>query len=1260
MKISWYGTGLNATLKDRGLSYYRHNQVHVDSIEVTEEAKVRFQAHVVGTSTYQTSVDISETGMVSNMSCSCPYAGGGNSCKHIAALLYHAFYWNVPKTMFQQLNSQRYLAQELARQKKEEEKRLAEEERKRKEEEYYAIRTPIHPFQRGKNAPYRYFDFDAITDSFIIFDKDYEEAQRLAKQHPVRENEIQYGHSRETVAEGLVCYMNNYQLASVVIMRNQIDQMRCHMVRCRCNSYGSYDSRQEKKALCPGVLGSLIQMQNWIEANQNRGDATSYYAHQMLDLFLKKVNREKSSMTSVARPIQLEPTLQEIDGLLSLSWKIGTEKLYVVKNLTDLVQAVQNQESFQLGKNNTLQFDRDYFDETSEKYYAMIEDAIQQNKEINLRQKQRNWYTYSNQTLPDIKATLPLFGNQLDSFFDLAPHAGLFFQQSRGNGYKTQYRLLMTETDPEPKLILNQIVDSNGVFHGVRLRGAMPELIPGAQYQYTLQVEKDTASLNRVSPEGVERLLPFRKLCQGGVLDITVGRDHLSEFYYSVLPELKKLAWVGEPDADQILEHLPPQAEFNIYLDAENKVPMARVSVTYGETVVSLLDWQIPSFVRQDFRSVSAEQEAQDLISKYFRHMEPLKDLYRCEDSSEAILKLLDTGLSEMTAFCPVHSTPAFDALRFRRLPPVHVGVSLSDGTLLDLTIHSDELSQEELLEILDSYRQKKIYHRLRDGSWIKLDQDVMELSLLMEALHVTPKEFVAEKMHIPAYRALYLDKMLEQMDHFYTSRDQRFRKMIKEFKTVSDSDFEVPKSLEKILRPYQVYGYKWLRTLAEYGFGGILADDMGLGKTLQMIAVLLSAKESGQAMPSLIVCPASLVYNWQEECSRFAPELKTCAVAGTKTERGMMLKHLDEYDVLITSYDLLKRDILLYSDLQFNYQVLDEAQFIKTQTTAAAKSVRLIHAHHRFALTGTPIENRLSELWSIFDFLMPGYLYEYENFKRQMETPIAKTQDPETSARLQKMISPFVLRRLKSDVLKDLPDKLEEVRYVRFEGEQQRLYDAQATKIRSMLEESSDEDVNRNRIQILSQLTRIRQICCDPSLLFEDYQAASAKREACLDLIRSAMDAGHRILVFSQFTSMLNLLEQDLTDAGIDWYTITGATPKQERVNQVRKFNEGDTPVFLISLKAGGTGLNLTGADTVIHYDPWWNVAAQNQATDRAHRIGQTRTVCVYKLIGKETIEEKILKMQQDKQDLADEILSGEGRNISAMTREELMDLLG
>ncbi len=1255
MKVKWYGTGLGSAVKDRGMLYYRHNQVHVQSVEVTELCEFRFTADVVGTDVYHVTADVSETGNVSGLSCTCPYAASGNSCKHMAALLYHVSYWNIPKDLYREMLSRHSAAEAIRRQRAEEARRAAEEARLKKEQEFFSVRNPVLPFSRPAFAPYRYFDFSVITAPFLIYDRDYEEAQRLIQTVRVP-SQIRYGYSREDLSEDLVCVMNNFMLADIAVKRDRLLQNHCHISRCRCNSAGFYAAPGAKKALCPGTLAGLLQMQTWIEENSDRGDATNYYARQMLDIFLKKVNREKSSLSGNAQTVRLEPTLQQSDGLLSLTWKIGVEKLYVVRNLTDLVSAVQKKESFNLGKNSMLLFDRDHFDDRSEKYYTMIQDAVRETREINLRQRD-HWY--SSPAIPEIKESLPLFGTRLDAFFDASSGCVLQMIRFRG-GYKYSFPLRLAEANPEPKLVLNQIVDQGSVFHGVRLHGVMPELIRGGQYQYMLTDNGTIATLAQVLPEGAERLLPFRQFTQDGKLDLTIGRDHLSEFYYTVLPELKKLASVEEPDDAQIQNYLPPPAEFTVYLDAVERIPVARVTVSYGENLVSLLDWQKPGFVRESFRSVAAEQEAQDLISKYFTVPDPGKDLYRCADTSDAILRLLDEGLSELTAFCPVHSTQAFDALRIHRIPAIQVGVSLSDGSLLDLTISSDELSREELLDILESYRQKKIYHRLRNGSWVKLDQDAGELSLLMEAMNVSPKEFVSGKMHIPVYRALYLDKMLEQMDHFYTIRDQRFRKMIKEFKTVNDSDFEVPASLKKVLRPYQTYGFKWLRTLAEYGFGGILADDMGLGKTLQMIAVLLNAKEAREKDPSLIVCPASLVYNWQEECVRFAPLLKTSVIAGTKAERELRLKRTVEYDVLITSYDLLKRDILQYSDLQFNYMVIDEAQFVKTQTTAAAKSVRLVQARRRFALTGTPIENRLSELWSIFDFLMPGYLYNYETFKRQFETPIARSQDQEVSSRLQKMISPFVLRRLKSDVLKELPDKLEEVRYVRFGGEQQRLYDAQATKIRTMLEKTSDEDMNRNKIQILAQLTRIRQICCDPSLIFEDYKEASAKREACLDLIRSAMDSGHRILVFSQFTSMLALLEKDLTDTGIEWYTITGATPKQERVDLVRRFNEGNIPVFLISLKAGGTGLNLTGADTVIHYDPWWNVAAQNQATDRAHRIGQTRTVCVYKLIGKDTIEERILKLQQDKQDLADEILSGEGRSISAMSREELMALLG
>jgi SNF2 family DNA or RNA helicase len=460
-------------------------------------------------------------------------------------------------------------------------------------------------------------------------------------------------------------------------------------------------------------------------------------------------------------------------------------------------------------------------------------------------------------------------------------------------------------------------------------------------------------------------------------------------------------------------------------------------------------------------------------------------------------------------------------------------------------------------------------------------------------------------------------------------------------------------------MRKYQTVGFRWLKTLDAYQFGGILADDMGLGKTLQVISVLLSAKQEKQKGTSLIVSPASLVYNWQEEFSRFAPEIRTAVLSGAQSARAELLHHYEEYDVMITSYDLLKRDIGEYEDKQFLYQVLDEAQYIKNHTTAVAKAVKCINSKTKYALTGTPIENRLSELWSIFDYLMPGFLYGYENFRKELEIPITKNKEEEASNRLKRMISPFILRRLKQDVLTDLPEKLEEIHYAKFESKQQKLYDGQVVHMKEMLAKQSGSDFAQNKIQILAELTKLRQICCDPSLLFENFDGDSSKRQACLELVKSAIEGEHRMLVFSQFTSMLSLLEEDLTKEGIAYYKITGSTSKEERIRLVKKFNEGDVPVFLISLKAGGTGLNLVGADVVIHYDPWWNQAVQNQATDRAHRIGQEKVVTVYKLIAKGTIEEKIVKLQENKKNLADEILSGEHGGLAQLSKEELLELL-
>ena len=533
-------------------------------------------------------------------------------------------------------------------------------------------------------------------------------------------------------------------------------------------------------------------------------------------------------------------------------------------------------------------------------------------------------------------------------------------------------------------------------------------------------------------------------------------------------------------------------------------------------------------------------------------------------------------------------------------------------------------------------------------------------LEEITNTLQLSPKEFIKGKVHLPIYRSLYLDKLLEENSSIYNTRDKSFRSMIKNFKAVNEADFEEPESLSQIMRGYQRNGFKWMKLLESYGFGGILADDMGLGKTLQTIAVLLAAKqENVTTKPSLVVAPASLVFNWKDEFERYAPQLAVGIISGSQEERQEVIASYEDYDVLVTSYDLLKRDISYYEEKEFAYQIIDEAQYIKNHTTAAAKSVKVIKSRVKYALTGTPIENRLSELWSIFDYLMPGFLYRYDTFKKEIETKIVKNEDEDAAKRLQRMVAPFILRRLKTDVLKDLPDKLEETRVVAIEGEQRKLYDAQVVHMRQEIAKQSGEEFSRNKLQILAELTKLRQICCDPSLCFENYHGESAKTEACIELVQSALEGGHKVLLFSQFTTMLEILEKRLKKEGIGYYKITGETPKEKRLQLVKEFNENNVGVFLISLKAGGVGLNLTGADVVIHYDPWWNVAAQNQATDRAHRIGQQKKVTVYKLIVKQSVEEKIQKLQEAKKDLADKVINGETNQLSNMSQEELLEIL-
>ena len=459
--------------------------------------------------------------------------------------------------------------------------------------------------------------------------------------------------------------------------------------------------------------------------------------------------------------------------------------------------------------------------------------------------------------------------------------------------------------------------------------------------------------------------------------------------------------------------------------------------------------------------------------------------------------------------------------------------------------------------------------------------------------------------------------------------------------------------ALEKVLRPYQKTGVAWLNFLRANGFGGILADEMGLGKTLQTLALIQGIKA-----PVLVVCPTSLVFNWIAEANKFAPHLKVLALNGP--DRHQLFRGIPHSNLVITSYALIRRDADLYRDVEFDTVVLDEAQHIKNRQTQNAQAVKAVRSRHRLVLTGTPLENSVLDLWSIFDFLMPGYLGAAQDFRERYEIPITRHKDAHAQGRLARRLRPFILRRLKRDVAPELPTKLEQVAMCDLTAEQTTVYQQILEASRKEVFEAVDaQGLARSRMVILNALLRLRQICCDLRLLkLEDASADnSGKLDMFLELLDEAIDGGHRILVFSQFVTMLSILKDRLKERELDFCYLDGSTPNRAEV--VTQFQQGTAPVFLISLKAGGVGLNLAAADTVIHFDPWWNPAVEDQATDRAHRIGQTRVVTSYKLITRNTVEEKILNLQQRKREIISAILAGEEQLAEALTVEELRELL-
>ena len=727
--------------------------------------------------------------------------------------------------------------------------------------------------------------------------------------------------------------------------------------------------------------------------------------------------------------------------------------------------------------------------------------------------------------------------------------------------------------------------------------------------------------------------------------------ENMGSFIEKVLPVIKKTMNIQVPEKIKdhyIVEQLQPKLYFDIDRSRQRPVLVARMIFAYGEHEVNpLQDEHKGSYILVRDR----EEEEQLLRLMYDKHFSVRREQFVLTKEDE-IFQLMTEGIQDLCRQFEVFYSKEYKANSIKKVGMLSAGIRLNtDINLLEMDVDYGHIPKEELRDFFRSIKLKKKYYRLKSGAFVNLmteDKQIDELRDLLSIGEVTEDNKIA----FLQTAVMEVDELLPHTQRI--TRDAGYKQLLEDLKNPDKTNWELPNGMEDILRPYQITGYRWLCSLAHYGMGGILADDMGLGKTLQTITYVLA----NPGTRTLIVCPTSLAYNWQDEFSKFAPQIATQIISGTPQERADLMQQSTDVPVWITTYPLIRKDVDLYKAQIFDACFIDEAQFIKNPTSLGAKAVKAVQAKHRFALTGTPIENTLSELWSIFDFVMPGFFGRYRQFEECYEKPILRDHDSVQMQKLRRKIRPFVLRRMKKEVLTELPDKIETRRMAEMGAKQRKIYESYLARIQMELAGDEENTPGGNRMQVLAALTRLRQICCHPATFASNYHGGSGKLDLLMEQLPDILEGGHSVIVFSQFTSMLSIIAHELKQRNIPFFYLAGSTSAQERKREVKEFNRGEVKVFLISLKAGGTGLNLTGADTVIHFDPWWNPAVEDQATDRAYRIGQKKKVQVIKYVMKDSIEEKIYELQKRKKQLSDQLIQAGESFVTQLTMEEIKEL--
>ena len=1011
---------------------------------------------------------------------------------------------------------------------------------------------------------------------------------------------------------------NNFEVSALVNGTQkyhtyiQVKMGEVNNIVCDCPDY------ERTYGVCKHTLATILELETYGQIEQDPHDLLSTpsqrkYANfnQIVNTFyneeIDKIGKGQDFVSKEEKTISIEPKLlyDPFTNDMKVEFRIGNKRMYKLKSLPEFYEKILNNELYSYGDKLKFVHNRKMFKEDSQdllnfllKYSEIIRYA-NSNSNSNFR--------YYGKALNE--SSIMLGNSALDEFFDILKGKTIDYQRVSKDG-----KIKFIDKDPEIKFTLNknseeeyEIVPNIDLFKVNFIKGRKYKYIlwENELYRITKEFEKSTMLLIEM----------FRK---NYLTEILLGKNDLKQLFSIIVPRVNDAIFLGNVQEEEVQKYRPKKIITKVFLDFDsNDYLVAEIRFDYEGTQINPLNENEKTDIP---RNILEEAKILNVFKKT-GFMYDVKNLRFILPENDKIYNFLTNDIAYYMQKFDVMVTDNFKTKEITKPKIGALGIKI-ENDLLTIDLSKLNIDAKELKNVMEQYHLKKKYHRLKDGSFLSLEenQEVEFIDKLVSGMNVGYKEIEKGEIRLPVNRTLYLNQLLNTLKGTQISKNDEYKNMVRDLSKDIEPDAIVPSNLKADLRYYQKTGFKWLSVLDHYHFGGILADDMGLGKTIQILAIILKyvneikledvqeIENKEKRKTSIVISPSSLTLNWYNEAKKFAPDLKVQVIGGTAKERREKIENLDNYDLIITSYDLLKRDIDIYKNkkYKFRFAIADEAQYLKNSNTQNAKTIKSVIAQTKFALTGTPIENSLAELWSIFDFIMPGYLFSYKEFKSSYEGPIVKDQDEIATKKLKMLIEPFVLRRTKKEVLTELPEKTITVLNNEMTKEQEEIYLNYLSQAKKEVAEEIDlKGFEKSHIKILAALTRLRQICCHPKLFIENYQGECSKLDQCMEILEDGIESGHKILLFSTYTSMFNIIEEELNKKKIKYFKLTGATKVEDRIKMVDEFNETDkVKVFLISLKAGGTGLNLTGADMVIHYDPWWNLSAENQATDRAYRI--------------------------------------------------------